>query len=88
MEILILFFYNFFLLLQIKEKMNGEKPLKKVRIFIKIVDAVSEIKNKYNCPDFIISYKLSPEEPYENGINMDEAMKLIKILVNNKVKKN
>ena len=55
---------------------------KRMNFLIKIVDAVCEIKNKYNRPDFIIGYRLSPEEPYENGITMDETMKLIKVLVN------
>ena len=60
----------------------GRTVEKRMNFLIKIVDAVCEIKNKYNRPDFIIGYRLSPEEPYENGITMDETMKLIKVLVN------
>ena len=48
---------------------------------LKIVDAICEIKQKYNKPDFIIGYRLSPEEPYENGLTMNETMKLIRALV-------
>ena len=55
---------------------------KRMNFLIKIVDAVCEIKKKFNRPDFIIGYRLSPEEPYEIGITMDETMKLIKVLVN------
>ena len=48
---------------------------------LKIVDACCEIKKKYNRPDFILGYRLSPEEPYENGLTMNETMKLVRELV-------
>ena len=35
---------------------------------LKIVDAVWKIREKHNCPKFIIGYHLSPEEPYEEMV--------------------
>ena len=48
---------------------------------LKIVDAVCTVREKHNCPKFFIGYRLSPEEPYEDGIIMTETLKLIKVLV-------
>ena len=53
-----------------------------MKFALEIVDVVCKIKEKYNRPDFIIGYRLSPEEPYENGITMDETLKLVKSLLN------
>ena len=59
----------------------GGSDEKRMNFCLKIVDAICEIKQKYNRPDFIIGYRLSPEEPYENGLTMNETMKLIRALV-------
>ena len=48
---------------------------------LKVVNAVCKMREKYNRPDFIIGYRLSPEEPYEGGINMDNTLELVKALV-------
>ena len=48
---------------------------------LKVVDACCKIREKCNRPDFIIGYRLSPEEPFEPGITMTETIKLIKELV-------
>jgi 2,4-dienoyl-CoA reductase-like NADH-dependent reductase (Old Yellow Enzyme family) len=48
---------------------------------LKIVDALCKVREKMNCPKFIIGYRLSPEEPYEDGITMTETLKLVKALV-------
>ena len=48
---------------------------------LKVVEACCKIREKYNRPDFIIGYRLSPEEPFENGITMTETIKLVKKLV-------
>ena len=48
---------------------------------LNIVDEVCKIREKYNCPKFIIGYRLSPEEPYEDGLTMTETLKLVKSLV-------
>ena len=59
----------------------GGSDEKRMNFCLKIVDACCEIKKKYNRPDFIIGYRLSPEEPYENGLTMNETMKLVRELV-------
>ena len=59
----------------------GGSDEKRMNLALKIVDAVCEIKEKYKCPKFIIGYRLSPEEPYEDGLTMAETLKLIKALV-------
>ena len=59
----------------------GGSDEKRMKFCLKIVDAVCEVKQKYNRPDFIIGYRLSPEEPYENGLTMNETMKLVRALV-------
>ena len=59
----------------------GGSDEKRMNFALKIVDAVCKIKEKYNCPKFIIGYRLSPEEPYEDGITMTETLKLIRALV-------
>ena len=48
---------------------------------LEVVDACCEIRDKYNKPEFIIGYRLSPEEPFINGITMTETIALIKELV-------
>ena len=48
---------------------------------LKIVDACCKVREKYNRPDFIIGYRLSPEEPFEPGITMTETIKLVKALI-------
>ena len=52
-----------------KRKDNwGGSDEKRMNFALKIVDAVCKIREKHNCPKFIIGYRLSPEEPYEDGI--------------------
>ena len=58
----------------------GGSDEKRMNFSLKIVEACCKIKEKYNRPDFIIGYRLSPEEPYENGITMTETLKLVKAL--------
>ena len=59
----------------------GGSDEKRMNFPLKVVDACIKIKEKYNRPDFIIGYRLSPEEPYETGITMTETIKLLKALV-------
>ena len=59
----------------------GGSDEKRMNFALKIVNAVCKIKEKFNCPKFIIGYRLSPEEPYEDGITMTETLKLIRALV-------
>jgi len=60
----------------------GGSDEKRMKFLLEIVDAVCKIKEKYNRPDFIIGYRLSPEEPYENGITMNETLKFVRALLN------
>ena len=59
----------------------GGSDEKRMNFALKIVDACCKIREKYNKSEFIIGYRLSPEEPYENGITMTETLKLIRALV-------
>ena len=54
---------------------------KRMRFPLEVVDACCKIRDKYNKPEFIIGYRLSPEEPFENGITMTETLALVKELV-------
>ena len=47
---------------------------------LRIIDTICEIRDKFNRPDFIVGYRLSPEEPYEDGITMTETLKLIEMI--------
>ena len=53
---------------------------KRMRFPLEVVDACCKIRDKYKKPEFIIGYRLSPEEPFENGITMTETMALVKAL--------
>jgi len=52
-----------------------------MKLALKVVDACCEVRDKYKRPDFIIGYRLSPEEPFESGITMAETVQLVKALV-------
>ena len=54
---------------------------KRMRFLLEVVDACCKIRDKYNKPEFIIGYRLSPEEPFENGITMTETLALVRALV-------
>jgi len=59
----------------------GGSDEKRMKFALNIVDAVCKVREKYNCPKFIIGYRLSPEEPYEDGLTMTETLKLVKALI-------
>ncbi|OUM66088.1 hypothetical protein PIROE2DRAFT_59601 [Piromyces sp. E2] len=54
---------------------------KRMRFPLEVLDACVQVREKMNKPDFIIGYRLSPEEPFENGITMTETLLLIKELL-------
>jgi len=54
---------------------------KRMRFPLEVVDACCKIRDKYNKPEFIIGYRLSPEEPFEEGITMTETLSLVRELV-------
>lgn len=45
-----------------------------------LVDAVSSLRIETNIPDFIIGYRLSPEEYETPGITLEDSTFLIKAL--------
>ena len=59
----------------------GGSVEKRMNFPLKIVDACCKVREKFNRPDFIIGYRLSPEEPFEPGITMTETIQLVKALV-------
>ena len=59
----------------------GGSDEKRMQFALQIVDEICKLKDKYNCPKFIIGYRLSPEEPYEDGLTMTETLKLVRELV-------
>ena len=54
---------------------------KRMKFPLEVVDACCKIRDKYNKPEFIIGYRLSPEEPFEDGITMTETLALVRALV-------
>ena len=48
---------------------------------LEVVDACCKIRDKYNKPEFIIGYRLSPEEPFDDGITMTETLALVRALL-------
>jgi 2,4-dienoyl-CoA reductase-like NADH-dependent reductase (Old Yellow Enzyme family) len=52
-----------------------------MRFPLRVVDACVQVREKLNRPDFVIGYRLSPEEPFENGLTMTETLALVKELV-------
>jgi len=54
---------------------------KRMRFPLEVVDACCKIRDKYNKPEFIIGYRLSPVEPFEDGITMTETLSLVRELV-------
>lgn len=53
---------------------------KRMRLPLAVTDAVMEVRKRMNRPDFIIGYRLTPEEPGENGLTMDDTLTLIDAL--------
>jgi len=53
----------------------------RMRFPLRVVDACVQVREKLNRPDFVIGYRLSPEEPFENGLTMTETLALVKELV-------
>ncbi len=58
----------------------GGSDKKRMNFPLQIIDAVCKIRDKNNRPDFIIGYRLSPEESYEGGITMTDTLKLVRAL--------
>ena len=65
---------------QRKDEWGGSLE-KRMKFPLEVVDACCKIREKYNKPEFIIGYRLSPEEPFENGITMTETLSLVRELI-------
>jgi len=63
-----------------KDKWGGSLE-KRMRFPLEVVDACCKIRDKYNKPEFIIGYRISPEEPFEDGITMTETLALVRELL-------
>ena len=59
----------------------GGSDEKRMNFSLKVIDACCKIRDKYNRPDFIIGYRITPEEPYKDGLTMTECIKFVKELV-------
>lgn len=57
----------------------------RIRFLLEIVDAVTLVKEKYNRPDFIIGYRITPEEPGDKGLTMSDTLTLVDALVEKRV---
>ena len=59
----------------------GGSDENRMKFSLRIIEECCKIREKFNKPEFIIGYRLSPEEPFEPGITMTETLKLVKVLV-------
>ncbi|MBQ9273358.1 MAG: NADH-dependent flavin oxidoreductase [Succinivibrio sp.] len=58
----------------------GGSPEKRLRFPLAVVDTVCAARAKLQRPDFIVGYRLSPEEPGEEGLTMTETLDLVEAL--------
>lgn len=58
----------------------GGSVANRMRFALAVTDAVCKVREKLNRTDFIIGYRLSPEEPEEDGISMTETLALVEAL--------
>ena len=59
----------------------GGSEEKRMKFPLEVIDACCKAREKMNKPEFIIGYRLSPEEPYDTGLTMTETLHLCKVLV-------
>lgn len=58
----------------------GGSLIKRMAFPLRVVEAVCEVREKMNRPDFIIGYRISPEEPGDKGLTMTETITLVRAL--------
>ena len=63
----------------------GGSDEKRMNFSLKVIDKCCEIRKKYNRPDFISGYRITPEEPYKDGLTMTECIKFVKELVKKQI---
>jgi 2,4-dienoyl-CoA reductase-like NADH-dependent reductase (Old Yellow Enzyme family) len=59
----------------------GGSDENRMSFILKIIDAICNMRDEHKRSDFIIGYRLSPEEPFDDGITMNETLKLVKALL-------
>ena len=58
----------------------GGSLVKRMAFPLRVVEAVCEVRERMNRPDFIIGYRISPEEPGDKGLTMTETIALVRAL--------
>ncbi|TCJ98845.1 2,4-dienoyl-CoA reductase-like NADH-dependent reductase (Old Yellow Enzyme family) [Volucribacter psittacicida] len=53
----------------------------RLRFPLAIIDAIDQVRQQHQRPDFIIGYRFSPEEPGERGLTMSDTFALLDALV-------
>lgn len=53
----------------------------RIRLALELVDGINELKMRLNRPDFIVGYRITPEEPGDNGLTMTDTLGLVDALV-------
>ncbi|MDG6895747.1 NADH-dependent flavin oxidoreductase [Volucribacter amazonae] len=59
----------------------GGSLANRLRFPLAVIDAVEQVRQQYQRPDFIIGYRFSPEEAGERGLTMTDTFALIDALV-------
>ena len=63
-----------------KDQWGGSEE-NRMKLALEVIDACCKIREKMKKPEFIIGYRLSPEEPYDTGLTMTDTLHLCKALV-------
>lgn len=63
-----------------REDAWGGSLEKRMALPLAIVDAVLDVRVRYGRPDFIVGYRLTPEEAGAEGLTMGQTLRLIKSL--------
>lgn len=58
----------------------GGSREKRMRFPLAVTDAVLKVREEAGRPDFVVGYRLSPEEPDENGLTMEDTTALVEQL--------
>ena len=65
-----------------REDIFGGSLDKRLRFVLLLVQKVLDVKHTYGRPDFVIGYRLSPEELEEPGITLEDTLRLVDELAN------
>ena len=59
----------------------GGSEENRMKFALEVIDACCKAREKMKKPEFIIGYRLSPEEPFDTGLTMTDTLHLCKALV-------